>query len=187
MHPALKEILARLASSRANLRDMVARVPAEERDQAPASDRWSVAGVLEHLALVDERFTAILGSKIADARAAGLPAEQDDPALLPPNVEAMLADRTERRKAPEPLHPSGLSCGDAWARADASRAAFVAVVTAADGLALSRVIHEHPRFGALNVYQWAGFLAAHESRHAEQIRDIASQLARDPVKTARRS
>jgi hypothetical protein len=60
-------------------------------------------------------------------------------------------------------------------------------VTAADGLALSRVIHEHPRFGALNVYQWAGFLAAHESRHTQQIRDIASQLARDPVKAARHS
>jgi hypothetical protein len=187
MHPALKEILARLASSRANLRETVDRVPTEQRNRVPASDRWSVAGVLEHLALVDERFTAIIGSKIADARTEGLSVEQDDPALLPPNVEAMLADRTERRQAPPPLHPSGLGCDEAWARAEASRAAFFAIVTAADGLALSRVIHEHPRFGALNVYQWAGFLAAHESRHAQQIRDIASQLARDPVKAARHS
>jgi len=187
MHPAVTEILARLDRSRANLRETVDRVPAAQRDQPPASDRWSVAGVLEHLALVDERFTAIIGGKIADARAAGLPAEEDDPALLPPNVEAMLADRTERRTAPEPLHPRGLACGDAWTRADAARAAFRELVTAADGFALSRVIHEHPRFGALNVYQWAGFLAAHESRHAAQIRDIASQLARDPVKAAPRS
>ena len=106
MHPALKEILARLASSRANLRETVDRVPTEQRDRVPASDRWSVAGVLEHLALVDERFTTIIGSKIADARTEGLPVEQDDPALLPPNVEAMLADRTERRQAPPPCIPA---------------------------------------------------------------------------------
>jgi hypothetical protein len=187
MHPAIKEILARLDRSRANLRETVDRVPAAQRDQPPASDRWSVAGVLEHLALVDERFVAIIGVKIAEARAAGLSAEQDDPALLPPNLEAMLADRTERRTAPPPLHPSGLGIDEAWARAEASRAAFFEIVTAADGLALSRVIHEHPRFGALNVYQWAGFLAAHESRHAEQIREIASQFGRDQKHAAARS
>lgn len=174
MHPALTEILARLDRARANLREAVDRVPAPLRDQASAPDRWSVAGVLEHLALVDERFTTIIGGKIADARAAGLSAEQNDPPLLPPNIEAMLADRTERRPAPEPLHPRGLSSLDAWARAEAARAAFRQVITAADGLALSRVIHEHPRFGALNVYQWAGFVAAHESRHTAQIADMLS-------------
>src|SRR3954470_23020858 len=56
MHPAIMEILTRLDRSRAELREAVDRVPADQRDQAPASDRWSVAGVLEHLALVDERF-----------------------------------------------------------------------------------------------------------------------------------
>jgi hypothetical protein len=186
MHPALTVVLARLEQSRAALREAIARVPPQQRDQPPASDRWSVAGVLEHLALVDERSTGILGSKIAEARAA-LPPEEGDPALLPPNLEAMLTDRTERRQAPPPLHPSGLRCEEAWARAQASRAAFVDLITGADGLALSRVIHEHQRFGALNVYQWAGFLAAHESRHAEQLLEIASQLDRDPAGTAPRA
>jgi hypothetical protein len=176
MHPSLTEAFACLDRSRAGLRAAVDVVPAHLRDQPPGSDRWSVAGVLEHLSLVDERFTAIIANKIADARAADLGQEQGNPALLPPNVEAMLADRTERRQAPEPLHPSGLGCGAAWERAEASRAAFRVLLSGADGLALSRVIHEHPRFGALNAYQWAGFLAAHESRHAEQIREIAAQV-----------
>ena len=94
MHPALTVVLARLEQSRAALREAIARVPPHQRDQPPASDRWSVAGVLEHLALVDERSTGILGSKIAEARAA-LPPEEGDPALLPSNLEAMLTDRTE--------------------------------------------------------------------------------------------
>ena len=65
-------------------------------------------------------------------------------------------------------------------RADAARAAFRSTLGNADGLALSRVIHEHPRFGALNAYQWGGFIAAHEARHAEQIREIAAQLNAQP-------
>ena len=176
MHPSLTEAFGRLDGSRAGLRAAVFVVPAHLRDQPPGSDRWSVAGVLEHVALVDERFTAIIANKIAEARAADLSQEQGTPALLPPNVEGLLADRTERRQAPEPLHPSGLGFGAAWDRAEAARAAFRALLSDADGLALSRVIHEHPRFGALSAYQWAGFLAAHESRHAEQIREIAAQM-----------
>jgi uncharacterized damage-inducible protein DinB len=182
MTRAVTEILARLDRSRAHLREAVDRVPADQRDQPPASDRWSVAGVLEHLALVDERFTTILGGKIAEARAAGVPGEEGEPSLLPPNVEAMLADRTERRQAPEPLHPCGLSCGDAWTRAEAARAAFRQLITDADGLALSRVIHEHPRLGALNVYQWAGFVAAHESRHTAQVTELIQQQSLRPAR-----
>ena len=177
MHSSLTEIFARLDRSRAGLRAAVDSVPAHLRDQPPGPDRWSVAGVLEHLSMVDERFTAIVANKIADARAAGLGNEEGQPPPMPPHVEMMLADRTERRKAPDLLHPRGLECAAAWERAEAARAAFRLMLSAADGLALSGVIHEHPRFGALNAYQWGGFLAAHESRHAEQIREIASQLA----------
>ena len=177
MHPSLTEIFACLDRSRAGLRAAIDSVPAHLRDQAPAPGRWSVAGVLEHLSIVDERFTAIVANKIAEARAAGLGNEEGQPAPLPSHVEAMLADRTERRNAPDPLHPRGLECAAAWERAEAARAAFRRMLSDADGLALSGVIHEHPRFGALNAYQWGGFLAAHESRHAEQVREIASQLA----------
>ena len=176
MHPALTDVFARLDRSRATLRAAVDALPAHLRNQPPGSDRWSVAGVLEHLSIVDERFTGIIANKIAEARAAGLGQEEGSPGLLPANVERMLADRTERRQAPEPLHPRGLEWGAAWERAEAARAAFRAMLSGADGLALSRVIHEHPRFGALNAYQWAGFLAAHEARHADQIREIAAQV-----------
>ena len=180
MHSSLAEVFARLDRSRAGLRAAVECVPAHLRDEPPGSDRWSVAGILEHLFLVDERFTAIVANKIADARAAGLGREEGGPSLLPPTVEAMLADRTERRTAPEALHPRGLECGAAWERVEAARAAFRLVLGAADGLALSGVIHDHPRFGALNAYQWGDFLAAHESRHTEQIREIAAQAGAPP-------
>jgi hypothetical protein len=179
MHSALTETFARLDRSRAGLQDAVNAVPHALRDQALGSGRWSIAGVVEHIALLDERFTGIISTRIAEARATdpGQELEElEEPALLPPNIETMLADRTERRQAPEPLHPTGMAYEAAWERAEAMRTAFRDLLSSANGVPLSRVIHQHPRFGELSAYQWAGFLAAHEARHAEQIREIATQL-----------
>ena len=53
---------------------------------------------------------------------------------------------------------------------------FRASVLSADGRALSGVIHEHPFFGPLNVYQWVELIAAHEMRHVAQVREAAAQL-----------
>ena len=176
MHPALTDVLAALDQSRERLRAAVDRVPAPLRDRRPDAERWSVAGVVEHLALVEQRFTALLGGKLQSARAAGLGREGDAPALLSADMRTRLTDRSERRQAPEPTHPTGLDYSAAWQRAEAARAAFRQLISAADGLALGDVMHEHPRFGAINVYQWAGFLAAHETRHTEQIRELAGLL-----------
>jgi hypothetical protein len=176
VHPALSDVLAALDQSRERLRAAVDGVPAALRDHRPGAERWSVAGVVEHLALVEQRFTALLGGKLESARAAGLGLEGDSPLLLSADMRTRLMDRSERRQAPEPTHPTGLDCSAAWQRAEAARAAFRRLISAADGLALGGVIHEHPRFGAMNVYQWAGFLAAHETRHSVQIREIAGVL-----------
>jgi len=176
MHPALMDVLAALDQSRERLRAAVERVPSLQRDHRPSTERWSVAGVVEHLALVEERFTVLIGDKLERARAAGLGREDGSPALLSTEMRTRLVDRSERRQAPDPTHPTGLDCSAAWQRAEAARAAFRRLITGADGLALGTVVHEHPRFGALNVYQWAGFLAAHETRHTEQIREISGTL-----------
>lgn len=177
MHPALVDVLTALDQSRERLRAAVNDVPATLRDQRPTAERWSVAGIVEHLALVEERFTFLIGGKLESARTAGLGSEAGAPALLSADLRTRLVDRSERRQAPEPTHPSGLDCAAAWQRAEAARAAFRRLITDADGLALGTVMHEHPRFGTLNVYQWAGFLAAHETRHTEQIREIAGALS----------
>lgn len=185
MDSALADVFARLDRSRAELRAAVDAVSSHIRNECPAPDRWSVAGVLEHLALVDERFTGLLQQRIAAAREAGSPAEPAAAPSLPPNVEMLLSDRTERRTAPEALHPRGLDCGAAWEKVEAARRAFRETLAGADGLPLSRVQHEHPRFGPLNARQWGEFIAAHELRHVAQIREIAAQLGRDGWPDAR--
>lgn len=177
MHANLIEVLGRLDESRAALGEAVESIPEPLRRTRPAPDRWSVAEVLEHLAKVDRFFAARIGSAIEEARATGLGSEQTARDPLPGDVLARMVDRTDRRAARDEMMPDGLlDASAAWADLDRARDQLRAAVASADGLALGTVKAEHRFFGWLTAYQWIELTAAHEMRHAEQIRDIGSAL-----------
>ena len=177
MHQHLSDVLGALDASRQALRDAMAAIPADAPQQRPAADRWSTVDMVEHLSLVETRFCAVVGGKIADALTAGMPGETAPREPLPDRISTALANRTNKRTAPEAAVPTGrLDEAAAWAAADKARASFRAAVLSADGRALSTVIHDHPFFGPLNVYQWVELIARHEMRHVEQVRETALQL-----------
>ena len=178
MHQHLIDVMAALDASRQALRDSVAAIPSAVRTARPAPDRWSAVDIVEHLSLVESRFSTIVGGKIAEALNAGLGPESQPREPLPERIRTMVGDRTGKRTAPEAAVPTGrMDEAAAWAAADKARAGFRAAVLSADGRALNGVIHEHPFFGPLNVYQWVELIAAHEMRHVAQVREAASALA----------
>ena len=177
MHQHLNDVLATLDASRKALRDAVEAIPPASRTTRPGPDRWSPVEIVEHLSLVEARFSTVVGGKIADALGAGLDAEGRPREPLPEKIRTLLGDRTGKRNAPDVAVPSGkMDEHAAWAAADKARAGFRAAVLSANGRALSGVIHEHPFFGPLNVYQWVELIAAHEMRHVAQVREAAAQL-----------
>ena len=179
MHAHLAEVLARLDDSRAVLAAAVDGIPDGQRRTRPAPDRWSVAEVLEHLAKVNRLFAGRIAGAIDEARAAGLGPEQHARDPLPRDIVQKMEDRTDRRAARDMVMPSGEVDSDtAWDDLDRARDEFRTTVLAADGLALGTVTAEHRFFGVLNVYQWVELTAAHEVRHAGQIREIGTALPR---------
>lgn len=174
MHPCINEVLSYLDVERRALEEAVSAVPPALRERRPTADRWSVSEILEHLALVETRITALLAGRIDAARAAGLgPAREIDPVLPTLDLETIL-DRSRPLVASEAAQPTGSQDSDA-ALAELARARGVLreIVLSADGLALEEVIVPHPRFGPLNVYQWLLFVGGHEARHTAQIREAA--------------
>ena len=179
MHPYTTAVFDRLTSARATLRAAVETIPPQARGHQPVADRWSVNQVLEHLSLVESLFTHRIAGAIEKARQEGLGPEQaTERAPLPANIETIVADRENRRQAPEAARPQGnLDSDTAWQRIEQARAVLHDTIVAADGLALSTVIESHPFFGPLTVYQFAELIAAHEARHTAQIRELAAALA----------
>jgi hypothetical protein len=178
MHPHLEDVFSRLDRSRAALRAAVDSVAVPLRQQRPAPERWSAAEVLEHLSIVERIFTGRIADALDAARAGGLAGEAGGRTPLPDAVEARMADRANRRDAPEPSRPSGtLDVAAAWDAVERGHEQLRTLIADADGLALSLVTVAHPAFGTMTVYQWVELMAAHEARHTEQIKEIARTFA----------
>lgn len=174
MHPRIQEVLEYLDSTRSDLGKAVESVAPESRDQRPAGDRWSVAEVLEHLAIIEGRIAQLVSGKLAAAKAAGLGPETETSSVLDTVNRERILDRSHRATAPDMVQPrSEHDATAAWSALQQSRADLRAALVANDGLALGEVTQEHPVLGMINLYQWIIFVGAHEARHTEQIREIA--------------
>lgn len=177
--PRLVELLDALDAARRELAAALERVPPHLRDRRPAGDAWSVAQLLEHLVLVESRSMGAFEQVVAKA-----PMREPHDAVADDAHrfdDGPLLDRTTRVTAPEVVRPAGdVGAAEAWARLGLTRERTEAVVRAADGRALERATLKHPRFGPLNGYQFVAALAAHERRHAAQLRDAADALAAAP-------
>src|SRR5262245_8229305 len=177
MHTHLTEVLSRLDRARATLRSAVDAIPPAQQRQRPAPDRWSAAEVLEHLTMVERIFGGRIIKAVDEARTAGLASEAHPRSPLPDPVEQRMADRVNKRQAPETAHPTGnVDVATGWATLQSNDAALRAALAGCDGLALSQVTLDHPSFGTMTVYQWVELMAAHEGRHTEQIREIAAAI-----------
>jgi hypothetical protein len=174
MHPRLEALFAGLEVQRAALVEAVDAVPPALRGERPVPDRWSVAEILDHLAITERRVARILTTKIAEARMAGL-APEEDPSPIPASTRlAMILGRQQRVSAPDVFVPRrGVTIDDAWAELRRTREALRLAALTGDGLALGTLTHPHPFAGPFNLYQWIAFVGVHEGRHAAQIREIA--------------
>jgi uncharacterized damage-inducible protein DinB len=173
MHPRTRELLTHFDSHRAFLKSAFDSVPSARRNTPPEAGRWSTANVVEHLAIVESRMAGILSSRILEEREAGLAGESIAEPVLPSLDVARITDRTTRVQAPDFAQPTGLEAAAAWTQLEVATAALRAMLLSGDGLALANVIHPHSRLGPMSVYHWIAFLAAHESRHAAQIREMS--------------
>jgi hypothetical protein len=139
----------------------------------PAADRWSVAEVVEHLALIEEIVNQGVLGKLSGAPAptAGWDAKKVDAMVL-----AKVPDRSTKFQAPEPAVPTGR-----WTPAEtlehflAGRAQTAAFLKSAPDLR-GHVV-SHPVFGAMDGYEWILAVAAHTDRHTKQILEVKADPA----------
>ena len=177
MHPRLEEVLNYLDTERSSLREAVELVPAARRDESPGTHRWSVGQVLQHLVMIEKRIGRGMTKWVVDARAGGLGPETETSSVMNSLPLDLIADRTERKSAPEQVSPRGdLDAAAAWTALEQTRAALRAAALAGDGLALGEVIQPHLVLGPINLYQWLLFVGGHEVRHTAQVREIAAEL-----------
>jgi len=170
-----KTLLAELASSQAQLLQLVSSLTPQQWAFHESPDRWSIAEIVEHLIV----FEGFVGNAIAKALAE--PPQPEKKALAPgnePRILGLASSRHTKIVAREAARPTGR-----WTDPDQLIAEFrkartqtMAFVTETNADHRSHFF-AHLIFSDLDCYQWLILLSSHIARHAAQIEEIAANPA----------
>ena len=177
MNPRISELADYLDRERAELDRAIASVSAAEHNVKPSPEAYSVAEVVNHLAITDRRVTALLTKITGEARANGAPPDTETTAILPTIDVRKVLDRTSKIRNPRGDPPPDCNVKDGLAARDGARNDLKALMQKKDLPSLGGVTAPHPAFGPMTGYEWIAFVAAHTRRHADQIREVGSTLS----------
>lgn len=163
----IKDVAGQLESARAELIALVSSLTEEQARTRPAPDRWSVLECLEHVCYAERRFLRMVRESEA-----GRPAERDAAreAALIENV----TDRSNRRTAPEAVHPFGRYQGISEAPQDFNTVRDETLRFASEeGVKLLSLSARHLVFEPLNGVETLLLIGCHGRRHTAQMREAA--------------
>jgi hypothetical protein len=131
-------------------------------------DRWSIAEVVEHIAVVEEFLLENTSQNVMKALA-GKP--DRDYARTDEFVLTAIADRTKKVQAPEPVVPKGR-----WPPQE-GRDRFLKVRDRTMNFLKSTPglrdhVTDSPLGQPLDAYQWLLYISAHSERHTKQILEV---------------
>ncbi len=166
-----QKAVAELEDSRQRLIVIVAPLTEAQWRYKPGPDRWSIAEVMEHLAVSEEAILGVVTGPLMSSPAD--PSRRSEVAGKDEAVLKMIPDRSVKFQAPEMLRPTGrfAAPADATAAFEKGRAATIEFVRTT-GDDLRDHFYEHPAMRLLDGYQWILLDAAHSRRHTAQIEEI---------------
>jgi hypothetical protein len=177
MNPRINELIDYLDRERADLDHAIATVPPERHKTKPSAEAWCAAEVVNHLAITDRRITALLTKVTGEAKGNGATPDVETSPVLPRIDVRRVLDRTSKIRNPRADPAAACNMADGLLALDAARKDLKALLRQTDLPDLGGVTAPHPAFGSLTGYEWVAFMAAHTRRHADQIREIAGQVA----------
>ncbi|HEY0004389.1 MAG TPA: DinB family protein [Pyrinomonadaceae bacterium] len=171
---SVAEIFAAIDRTRERIYGRVETLNDEQAGARSSPDGWSVAEIVEHLAMIEERLSKMMGVMLFKAESAGS-GKQDGPAAMKPfsldEYEARSLD--QKFEAPEAVRPrGGVALADLLKRLRGSREELRHLQPRMEAADFSAVTYPHPAFGPLNLYQWLAFIGVHEERHLRQIETL---------------
>ncbi|HYJ87693.1 MAG TPA: DinB family protein [Pyrinomonadaceae bacterium] len=167
----MRRALNRLDSVHARLLQTVTPLDSKIFSQRPSENEWSVAEIIQHLSLVEERVTKELGAAIArQPQRVGFLRR-----LIPTSI---VSSRLFRVKAPKGVNPIVVpQKDDAIQNFEQARRKLKALCDAHDVSRFKNLIFKHPFLGDIDGVATISFIGYHEHRHYKQIREVLKKIS----------
>jgi uncharacterized damage-inducible protein DinB len=132
---------------------------------------WSVAEIVEHVAVAEEQMFSALTGRFRELAEPGQDEKREKQIL------STTLDRAQKRISPEVSRPAGrfATLGVGLAHFRRSRARTLEFVEQTSDDLRCRTV-KHPLAGVVSGYEYLLILASHPARHAGQIRELRAAL-----------
>jgi hypothetical protein len=183
IYHSVAEIFDSIEETRGRLVARVAELSTAQENFRPARGGWSVAEIVEHLALLEERLLGLMNVMVHKAEQAGFQRTSESSHFKPVSLE-QFRERAGKEKynAPDPVRPKGgVTVRESLERLRQSRESLRSLRPRIEATDLSGARYAHPAFGPLDFYQWLLMIGFHEERH---LRQLEALLASPEYQTA---
>ena len=169
--PDLGPLLDKLRRTREKFEAAAREVPEQHWRTPPREGAWSAAEIVAHVTMVETLMTGA-ASKITRKPPVVVPA------LKRLHVPvALVAWRGRRVETPIPLDTLLLDDRETMlSRLADQRLHTVTFLEAGRDTNFRKYRIQHPVLGSLHYYDWFRTMAAHEARHAKQLREIVKKM-----------
>lgn len=160
-----RELIQYLDKTRDDLLAAVRGLNEAQLDFQTSPKCWCIAGIVEHVVLVEDAVLARVLQELTSAANPGseMKANETDAGLL-----RKATDRSVKLEAPGQFHPTGKPMASSLEQFLAGRKKIVDFIQSTH-LDLRHISTQTRAFGPLDGHQRFLFLAAHSARHTEQI------------------
>ena len=167
----MEKVLRRLDSIHEKLLAAVSPLDAEAYSRRPAEGQWSVAEVVHHLGLVEQRVVKELESAIARPPARVSFFRR----FLPTSIVSIRSIRVKAPKAMRPLDAPSREVG--IGNLESARASLKQLCTAHGEDRFRNLVFKHPFLGEIDGVATVSFIGYHELRHYKQIREVVRKVS----------
>lgn len=178
-YTSVVEIFDEIDGTRTRLCQSLEGLTVEQEQFRPAPERWTIAEIVEHLAIVESQVSKLMEKLLAKAEADGAPRSTNGGRITPFSIDEIVArSREQKFQAPEGAHPKGsVPASDSLERLRAARERLHSLRPRIEAIDASELRYPHPVLGPLNLYHWLAVTGMHEARHLRQIEALRSEMA----------
>ncbi len=164
VYEANERVRSRLLGLISELSDDQASLLTEKGD-------WTVAGIVEHLAMAEEGMAKVAGRLLKKAEEAGLGSD-GSLKVSEEFIEKVNAWSKTKGQAPEIVHPTGRSIAESLAMMTENRRHLNLLKEKFEMVEGTDLTFPHPAFGPMTAHDWLALIGGHEARHVEQIEKV---------------
>jgi hypothetical protein len=175
-YKTVDDVYAANAAIREKFKSVFASLSDEQMNAKPEGEGWSIAQIVEHVAIVNGGALRICARLLDKGEAAGK-ANDGSVVISPEFIEAGSSAVGQKLEAPEMVRPiNNIPIADSIAKLDDLRGQYTQLKQKFETVDGVDAKFPHPYFGDLSAHEWLVLSGAHEIRHLKQIRRVIEAI-----------